>query len=301
MIFGIRNIFKKKKMEYSRIYEDVKFLTEIRPYRNYRNIDTLNKVADYIKNEFEKIGLDVEEQPFIADNNTYKNIIGSYNSTASKRLIVGAHYDVDGDQEGADDNASAVAGLLELARLVAENKPNLDYRIDFVAFNLEEMPFYTTNEMGSYVHAKSLNDNDVDVIGMICLEMIGYFSDEPNSQTYPLPHLYELYPSVGDFILVVGKSEQLYFNSMIFKLMKKDSKIDVQKLNVYMDDPLAQLAVLSDHRNYWKFGYDAVMINDTSFIRNPNYHKKSDTIDTLDFDKISKVVDCLYNAVIGMK
>ena len=296
MIFGIH---KKKKMELSgRIYEDVKFLTEIRPYRNYKNIDTLNKVADYIKNEFEKIGLDVEEQPFIANNNTYKNIIGSYNSTASKRLIVGAHYDVDGDQDGADDNASAVAGLLELARLVAENKPKLDYRIDFVAFNLEEMPFYTTNEMGSYVHAKSLKDNDIDVIGMICLEMIGYFSDEPNSQTYPLPYLYNIYPNTGNFIIVVGREEQLQFNSKIFKLMKKDSKIDVQKLNVYMDDPLAQLAVLSDHRNYWSFGYDAVMINDTSFIRNPNYHKKSDTIDTLDFDKITKVVDCLYNAVI---
>ena len=226
MIFGIH---KKKKMELSgRIYEDVKFLTEIRPYRNYKNIDTLNKVVDYIKNEFEKIGLDVEEQPFIANNNTYKNIIGSYNSTASKRLIVGAHYDVDGDQEGADDNASAVAGLLELARLVAENKPKLDYRIDFVAFNLEEMPFYTTNEMGSYVHAKSLKDNDIDVIGMICLEMIGYFSDEPNSQTYPLPYLYNIYPNTGNFIIVVGREEQLQFNSKIFKLMKKDSKRDVR-------------------------------------------------------------------------
>lgn len=284
----------------TRIYQDVKFLTEIRPYRNYKNIDTLNKVADYIKNEFEKINLDVEEQKFIADKNEYKNIIGSYNSTAQSRLVIGAHYDVDGDQEGADDNASAVAGLLELARLVSENRPNLDYRIDFVAFNLEEMPFYTTNEMGSYVHAKSLKGNNIDAIGMICLEMIGYFSDEPNSQKFPIPYLADIYPNTANFIIVVGRTEQVQFNSKIFELMKKDSKIGVEKLNVYMDDPLAELAVLSDHRNYWKLGYDAVMITDTSFIRNPNYHKKSDTIDTLDFDKISKVVDCLYNVIIGI-
>ena len=280
-------------MTMNRIYDDVKYLTEIRPYRNYENIDSLDEVADYIKNEFEKIGLEVENQPF---NKIFRNIIGSYNATATKRLIIGAHYDVDGDQPGADDNASAVAGLLELARLVTENKPNLDYRIDFVAFSLEEQPFYATNEMGSYVHAKSLKDNKVDVIGMICLEMIGYFSDEP--QMYPFSYLANIYPKLANFIMVVGKTEQLSFNSQIFELMKKDSKIDVQQLNVTSGDPLELLTMLSDHRNYWTFGYDAVMINDTSFIRNPNYHKITDTIDTLDFNKLTEVINSLYRAVI---
>ena len=138
-------------------------------------------MVDYIKNEFEQAGLEVQYQKWIAAGNEYTNVIGVYNGHKSKRLIVGAHYDVCGEQPGADDNASAVAGLLESARLIGENKPDLDYAIEFVAYCLEEPPFFGTTEMGSYVHAKSLFDNNVDVIGMICYEMIGYFSDEPNS------------------------------------------------------------------------------------------------------------------------
>ena len=283
-----------------RLFNDIRFLTEIRPYRNFRNLDTLNNVANYIKTEFEKINLDVEEQPFIAFNNTYKNIIGSYNSIASKRLIIGAHYDVDGDQEGADDNASAIAGLLELARLISENKLILDYRIDFVAYCLEEAPFFASDGMGSNFHAKSLKDKNIDVIGMICLEMIGYFSEKNNSQRFPVPYLSKLYPTTGNFILVAGKTEQKSFNEKIFNLMKQNTKLDVQQLNIKMTDPIAMIVTLSDHINYWDLGYNAVMITDTAFLRNPNYHSDSDTIDTLDFDKLNEVVNSLYNAIVNL-
>src|SRR5207342_1395907 len=136
----------------------------------------------------------------------YSNIIASYNPKATKRLIVGAHYDVCGNQPGADDNASAVAGLLETARLLGENKPEIDYQIDLVAYCLEEPPFFSTQHMGSFVHAKSLHENKIDVIGMICYEMIGYFSDQPNSQPFPAPELAKIFPSTANFIIVVGIS-----------------------------------------------------------------------------------------------
>jgi len=276
-----------------RMYQDVDFLTSLRPYRNYRNLESLEKVCDYIKEEYNKLGWSSMEQKWDADGEEYKNIIASYNKLKTKRLIIGAHYDVCGDQPGADDNASSVAGLLETARLFAANQPELDYRVDFVAYCLEEPPFFGSDSMGSYVHAESLHEQNVDVIGMVCYDMIGYYC-----KLQPYPGLLKLlalkYPLKGNFISVVGVPEYEDFNKKFHKLMSKGSKINVQKIS---DPWVSELAGLSDQRNYWKFGYPALMINDTAFIRNPNYHEKSDTIDTLDFAKMKEVINSTYRAV----
>ena len=283
------------KANTSKLYDDVRFLTELRPFRNYQNLESLAQVVDYVKIEFEKAGLIIQYQKWTAAGNEYTNVIGVYNGHKSKKLVVGAHYDVCGDQPGADDNASAVAGLLETARLIGENKPNLEYAIEFVAYCLEEPPFFGSTEMGSYVHAKSLYDNEVDVIGMICYEMIGYFSDEPNSQSYPSKDLAQLYPSTANFIIVVGIQEHDDFNKKVRNLMADKAEIDVQVISF---DTIGDLAGMSDQRNYWKFGYKALMINDTSFVRNPNYHMPTDTIETLDFSKMSEVINGAYNAIV---
>ena len=286
------------KAQKDRLYADVQFLTSLRPYRNFRNLGSLEKVCTYVQENFEQLGLETEKQTWIANGNEYTNIIASYNEQKQKRLIIGAHYDVCGDQPGADDNASAVAGLLETARLIAQNKPDLNYRIDFVAYCLEEPPFFGTDEMGSYIHAKSLHDEKADVIGMICFEMIGYFSEEPNSQPFPIPGLAELYPNVANFIIVVGIEEFRPFTQKVYKLMHGKADIDVQVIHFPGADSLAGL---SDQLSYWRFGYPALMINDTSFVRNPHYHQVTDTIDTLDFEKMTAVVNATYNAVINMR
>jgi Zn-dependent M28 family amino/carboxypeptidase len=282
------------KAQKNRLLADTEFLTNLRPYRNYENLDSLERVCDHIKAQFKKEGLEYEEQKWMAAGKEYKNIIASYNKGKERRLIVGAHYDVCGNQPGADDNASAVAGLLETARLIAENKPDIDYQIDFVAYCLEEPPFFGTSEMGSYVHARSLYDNKVDVIGMICYEMIGYFSDEPESQPFPSPEMASMYPHVANFIMVVGTEQYSDFNNRVYSLMRQDSNIDVQIANLPSSNGLAGM---SDQRNYWTFGYNALMINDTSFVRNPHYHQVTDTIDTLDFDKMTEVINSTYKAV----
>lgn len=285
------------KANTSRLYEDVRFLTELRPFRNFKNLESLAQVVDYVKNEFEKAGLTIDLQKWTARGNEYTNVIGIYNGHKSKKLVVGAHYDVCGDQPGADDNASAVAGLLETVRLIGENKPNVDYAIEFVAFCLEEPPFFGSTEMGSYIHAQSLFEKGEDVIGMICYEMIGYFSDEPNSQSYPSRDLAELYPSIANFIVVVGIKAYDDFNNKVKSLMAKKAEIDVQLISF---ETGGDLAGMSDQRNYWKFGYPALMINDTSFVRNPNYHMSSDTIETLDFPKMSEVINGAYHAIIQL-
>lgn len=280
-----------------RIYKDVDFLTSINPPRNYQNLNSLAHVCTYIEHEFTKCGLTIEKQTWRVEGNLYTNIIASYNTHKTKRLIVGAHYDVCGNQPGADDNASAVAGLLETARLVASFKPEIDYRIDFVSYCLEEPPFFATTEMGSYIHAKSLYDKQVDVIGMICYEMIGYFSDTPNSQPFPNEALAKLYPHTANFIMVVGIDAHVNFTQKIYNLMFQQKLIDVQTISFPNSSGLSGL---SDHRNYWNFGYSAVMINDTSFIRNPNYHEVSDTIETLDFPKMVAVINSVYHAIINL-
>jgi Zn-dependent M28 family amino/carboxypeptidase len=277
-----------------RIYRDVEFLTSITPARNYQNLAALEKAFGYIADELEKIGARPEIQTWLAQGNEYKNVIASYNPEKTRRLVVGAHYDVCGNQPGADDNASAVAGLLELARLVFAHQPPTDYRIDFVAYCLEEPPFYGSELMGSYVHARSLFDQQVEVIGMICLEMIGYFSDAPDSQPFPSPELAKLYPSVGNFIIVVGIEQYAAFNHQVHRLMSAGSAIDVQVISFPSGSGLAGL---SDHSSYWRFGYQALMINDTAFVRNPNYHTRNDTIETLDFGKMTQVINSAYKAV----
>ena len=284
------------KAKKERLYNDVKVLTEIEPARHYLNMDSLDRAAEYVFDEFKKLGLDPEYQHFIVDGREYKNVIGAYNKHHDERLIVGAHYDVCGDQPGADDNASGIAGLLETARMLKGNSPPLDYRIDLVAYCLEEPPYFATDDMGSAVHAKFLHDHDIKVKAMICYEMIGYFSDEPGSQNFPDPVLAKLYPHIGNFVIVVGRAGEEEFTMDVKRLMNETSPIDVQTINL---PEHAYLAGLSDHRNYWKHGYKAVMIDDTSFLRNPHYHQKSDTIDTLDFDKMTEVVNGVYNVAIS--
>jgi hypothetical protein len=280
-----------------RLYHDVEVLTSIQPARNHANLASLNRAADYITGEFRKLDGRVTVQPFRVERREYKNIIASFGPEDAERVIVGAHYDVCGDQPGADDNASAVAGLLETARLLNARKPDLPYRVDFVAYSLEEPPYFGTDRMGSAIHAKSLREGKVPVKGMICYEMIGYFSDAPGSQGFPDPAMSKIYPTRGNFILVVGKDGQEAFWSKIKTQMKAHSKVDVQSISFSASQGLAGL---SDHRNYWKYDYPAVMINDTSFLRNPNYHRSSDTIDTLDFDKMTEVVRGVYAALIRL-
>ena len=124
----------------SNLQHTVLFLTEIQPSRTYNNIGSLNKVASYIHKQFSDLGLSVERQEFDVDGTIYSNIIGSIGSENSDRIILGAHYDVCGEQPGADDNASAVAGLIEAARLILPFGDRLRHRVDFVAYTLEEPP-----------------------------------------------------------------------------------------------------------------------------------------------------------------
>jgi len=275
----------------------VRYLTSINPARNYNHPDSMKKAAAYISQKLKEYGLAPTEQQFIASGDPYMNIIASVGPREGTRLIVGAHYDVCGEQSGADDNASAIGGLLEVARFAKKHESELPYGIDFVAYALEEPPFFGTTQMGSYVHAESLKKNNVKVKGMICLEMIGFFTNEKGSQSYPLPLMRLFYPDRGNFISVVGNYGSSSFANQVTQHMKATS-VNVSTLKA----PSFVTGVdFSDHRNYWIFGYDAVMITDTSFYRNPNYHKATDTIYTLDFNKMREVVKGICWSILNIQ
>jgi Zn-dependent M28 family amino/carboxypeptidase len=281
----------------ARLYEDVLTLTSIQPPRHYLNLDSLNAVAGYIAHELGKLACRVHFQPYQVDSRTYKNVVATFGDVSRERVVIGAHYDVCGNQPGADDNASAVAGLLELARLLDQLQPRLAYGVEFVAYSLEEPPYFATSHMGSLVHARSLKESAARVKAMICLEMIGYFSDAPNSQRFPLGLLRYVYPATANFITVVGKLSQQGLVRKVAAYMKSAAAIEVQS---FAAPSLLPAISLSDHRSYWQCGYPAVMINDTSFYRNPHYHKVTDTIDTLDFDKMAQVVKGVYWAMVNL-
>ncbi|MCX6182186.1 MAG: M28 family peptidase [Bacteroidetes bacterium] len=294
-IISKENNIEKIYVDSLQLKKHVAFLSEIQPARNYTHVSSLNICANYIKNYLSPFADTVYFQEFRVDGNIYKNVIASYGTKHSKRLIVGAHYDSCEELPGADDNASGVAGLLELGKLL--HGKNLNKRIDLVAYTLEEPPFFRTENMGSAVHANSLLADSADIIGMLCLEMIGYYSDAKKSQEYPASILKAAYPTVGNYVVVVGKLGDDGFTRSIKKLMIQGSEIPVESINA----PAALPGIdFSDHLNYWKYNFKAVMIGNTGFYRNKNYHTAKDTKEKLNYTKMSQVVASVYNVVLNI-
>jgi len=227
----------------------------------------------------------VSRQIVRVNQHDYQNVRATFGDSEGPRLIIGAHYDAHRDTPGADDNASGVAGLIELAYRFGETPPK--GTVELVAYTLEEPPFFGSKEMGSYLHARETRSMETEVIGVIVLEMIGYFSDEPGSQDYPSPIFQLIYPNKGNFIGVVGKLEHRAFTKSVKAGMKGATDLPVYSVNA----PAAVPGIdYSDHRNYWRFGYEAVMVTNTAFYRNKAYHTPEDTWERLDYERMAKVV-----------
>lgn len=263
--------------------------------RNYANYENLDRAASYIVNKFNSLGYAIEIMEYEVAGQVFKNIIAQKtgSSDPDEIYIVGAHYD-SCFNPGADDNASGIAGLLELARLLREEQLNKTIR--FVAFVNEEPPFFMTDNMGSRVYTRELKGKKANIKAAVILEMIGYYSEEKNSQRYP-PLIGPFFPNKGDYIAVVG-------NIHSRKLLKKV----VKNFKSYSDFPMESIVVpgfisgfnFSDHWSFWREDYAAVMITDTAFHRNKNYHKSTDLPDTLDYSRMSEVVLGLKGSIIKL-
>lgn len=267
-------------------------------YRHAGDTARLNNAARYIHAQLRTQQDSASVMSYTLKNKrSYMNLVASFGPEHAPRIVIGAHYDVCGEQQGADDNASGVAGLLELARLIrAGDTAGWKYRVDLVAYSLEEPPYFRTQAMGSAVHARYLADSGIDVRGMVSLEMIGYFRDGKGTQQYPLGFLKAFYGSRGNFITSVHKVRKGQFVRQFQRDLKRAHRIPVKKFGAPAWLPGIDF---SDHRNYWLQGWPAMMVTDTSFFRNANYHQKTDTPETLDFGRMAAVVDAVYHALLG--
>lgn len=260
------------------------------------------KARAYIQTEFEKAGYAVKLHPYysqrlyyVKDGTEFFNIeatLGSGTNPANGVLLIGAHYDTAPGTRGADDNASGVAVLLEVARLLKDQP--LDREVRFVAFGTEEPPAFGTQNMGSYRYARKLRTEGTPVAGLINLEMLGYFNPKKGSQLYP-PFLHLFFPDDGNFIAIVANFSSRSFFKSVTGAWPDIKGLPMKKglLPVFLSG-----VTLSDHLNFWNEGFQAVMVSDTAFFRNPHYHENSDTAEKLNYEKMAGITQALVEVLL---
>ena len=263
----------------------------------YMNLCT---ARDYIVNEFEAMGYDVELQNYLCKGKEVSNIIVTKRGTEEGEILICGHYDSCEDTPGADDNATAIAGVLEICRNLqfVQTKKTLK----FICFTNEEFPHYFGGTMGSMVYAKNARRICEPIENVIVLEMLGCFSDEFGSQQYPDKRMEKIYPYTGDFIFVGGDKNSMGLVRDIDSSFQEGT-IDVPIVSF----PKNQMELFafgknpnlmrSDHVSFQKYSYPAVFVSDTGPFRNNFYHTKYDTWDTLNYTKMEEVVKGLTASV----
>lgn len=265
--------------------------------RSVHEFTKLQAASDYIRQTLEDMGYIPVLQDVHYKGRVFTNIVVTMpgRTQSDEIIVVGAHYDTVFGTPGADDNASAVAVLLELCRMARKLSP--DRTLQFVFFTLEEPPVFGSPYMGSRVFARQARERDENIIAMICLEMVGYFSDKKGGQAFPFPFMGLIYSTTPDFIAVVGNLRSRGLVRSVSSGLARHGSIPVERLAAPRVVPGIGL---SDHASFWKEGYRAVMITDTAFYRNPNYHRASDTIDTLDFQAMAELTRALRGVIMDL-
>jgi len=256
--------------------------------------DGLERAEDYVRRAFEAAGLTVREQTYQYGGKRVANLIAELPGAPAgpRPYIVGAHYDTVLGTPGADDNASAVAVMLELARLAASSRPPPPFR--FVAFTLEEPPTHATRHQGSRIFVRRLRESGESVAGAIILEMVGRTTPK---QEYPFFLQWAGYPKAGDFIGVVGNRPSRAFGERVLTAMRQNPALPVESLFVWFNGWILADTRLSDHAPFWDKGWPALMVTDTAYFRNPDYHGPGDRADTLDYAFMAELVRSLNLAV----
>jgi Zn-dependent M28 family amino/carboxypeptidase len=258
---------------------------------NVFKLPMLEQGAQYIENALDKAGyLPLGAQRFTVRDVPVRNIEAELKggARASEIVVVGAHYDSVAGSPGANDNGSGVAALLELARLMHGSRPARTVR--FVAFVNEEPPFFRGEAMGSLRYARRSKERGENIVAMLSLETLGYYSDRPDSQRYPFP-LGLFYPSTGNFVAFVSNLSSRGLLHETLAAFRAHAR--------FPSEGAAAPATLpgvswSDHWSFWEAGYPALMITDTAPYRYPHYHTAADTPDKVDYERLARVVTGLH-------
>jgi Zn-dependent M28 family amino/carboxypeptidase len=261
---------------------------------NVFKLPMLEQAAQYIENTFDMAGYHpLGAQRYTVGDVPVRNIEAELKggSRAQEIVIVGAHYDSVAGVPGANDNGSGVAAMLELARVLYGTRPARTVR--FVAFVNEEPPFFKGEDMGSVRYARRSRERGENIVAMLSLETIGYYSDTPGSQHYPFP-LSLFYPSTGNFLAFVSNLKSRSLLHEVISTFRRHAR--------FPSDGVAAPAAIpgvdwSDHGSFWAAGYPALMVTDTAPYRYPHYHRESDTPDKVDYERLARVVTGLAAVV----
>src|SRR5215469_9726505 len=269
-----------------RLSQHVQYISETVGERNLSKPGTLEATADYIKKSLEQAGYSVTEQSYSIQNHQVLNLEAklSGSDAGGETVVVGAHYDSVQGSPGANDNASGVAAVLELAHLLRGFTPRKAIRFAF--FVNEEPPYFQTESMGSVVYAKQLHADRVPVSAMISIETIGYYSELLGSQKYP-DLLGLLYPKRGNFIGFVGNPSSRNLLHAVVRQFRETTSFPSEGIAAPESWPGVGW---SDHWSFWQANYPAVMVTDTALFRYPYYHTAQDTENRVDFARMSRVV-----------
>jgi len=280
----------------SRLSAHVKYLSETVGERSMSRPDTLRSVTQYLRDSLKQAGYESNERTYSIEGQTVSNVEATLagSDAARGQVVVGAHYDSVAGTVGADDNATGVAGVLELARMLRGSNPRSAVR--FVFFIDEEPPHFQTEAMGSLVYARQLRRDGVPVSAMISLEMLGFYSDAPESQRYP-PFVGLFYPKRGNFIGFVGDEESRDLVRRSVRIFRESASFPSQGMAAPANWPGVGW---SDQWSFWQEHYPAIMITDTAMFRNPYYHTTRDTANRLDFERMARVVGGVRKVVASL-
>jgi len=280
----------------ARLRRHVEWLAGCIGERNVWRPAALAAAAAYIRGEFEALGCEVAAQRYRAAGVDCDNLEATLPGGGARTeiVVVGAHYDTVQGSPGADDNASGVAALLEIAR--ALRRLRLARTVKLVAFVNEEPPFFNWGEMGSKVYARAARRRGDDIRVMLSLEMLGCYDDAPRSQAYP-PLLKWFYPDRGNFIAFVSNLASRRALREVAAAFRARSDFPVEQLAA---PALVPGVAWSDQVSFWRAGYPAVMVTDTAFYRNPRYHSAADTADRLRYPEMARVVEGLAATIAAL-
>ena len=280
-----------------RLRKHITVLSEEIGERNLWRDGTLDATADYIEKTLEAMDYTVSSQAYTVQGISVRNLEAMLGGTslADEIILIGAHYDTVRDSPGANDNASGVAALLEVARLLAA-KP-LARSVRFVAFVNEEAPFFYTWEMGSHRYARRAHERGDNITAMLSLETIGYYSDAEGSQQYPNPVYAWLYPNTGNFIGFVGNLASRKLVRQCLGAFRRHSAFPSEGIAA----PGRMMGIhWSDHWSFWQEGFAAVMVTDTALFRYPHYHASTDLPDKIDYERLARVVEGLAKVAVDL-
>ena len=280
-----------------RLRKHIAVLSEEIGERNLWRDGTLDATADYIEETLQAMGYAVTSQAYTVQATSVRNLeaVLSGTSLAEEIVLIGAHYDTVSESPGANDNASGVAALLEIARLLAA-KP-LARSVRFVAFVNEEAPFFYTWKMGSHRYARRAHERGDNITAMLSLETIGYYSDANGSQQYPNPVYAWLYPNTGNFIGFVGNLASRKLVRQCLGSFRRHSTFPSKNIAA----PGRMIGIhWSDHWSFWQEGYAAVMVTDTALFRYPHYHASTDLPDRIDYERLARVVEGLAKVTVDL-